>query len=343
MLTVGRAARSAGFFIGFLACSFAGGVYSLLVGSSELAFGALPFPTNAPICRGSTETIRVARQSPLTPSALDGSFAEEFTGNAGLNRFRRGIYHRNIGAQQFGQEPVIWGDANASHGGTWTADHDLSCGPPDTQRNLSSTKQPTIDFSLDKIFYVCVDHVMSTMGNVDGYSIAWFSPDSQFDRTAHKRISWDVNVTDLGARQWWEVSIVPVGAKIPAASVSWLTSTANIGEHDARAVVVGSGPVGRTVNITSNKKNYYGSGRQLCGSYGLDPSGCASKKIRRPFSIVDNENGTMTVNYGGLFSRTIPGKLPDKFEVYFEIHSYNPDKDGKPSGYTWHWDNIRVE
>jgi hypothetical protein len=332
-----------------LALPIAVGLVQNIFERSGYAIDALPGEgTSDTMCGGSAAIQKIVSVAPSTPDALDAPFLEDFARNTGLNRFRRGVYHRNIGSQEFGQEPVIWGDNNAFHGGSWTGDHDLNCRSPDTQRQLSSIKRttdqshgwvPIVDFNLDGIFYLCSDHMMSSMGDVDGYSIAWFSPKQKFARDTHRRVSWDVNVTDLGSRKWWEVSIIPVGAKFLAA-VSWLAGTAGVSEYDSRALIVGSGP---SVNITTNKQNRYEGWRSICGDSGLDPTGCASKMIRRPFSITDNDNGTVTVSYGGMFSQTVPGRFPEKFEVYFKEHNYTPDKDGKPIGHTWHWDSIRVE
>ena len=52
---------------------------------------------------------------------------------------------------------------------------------------------------------------MTSVGDTSGYSIAWFSPKQTFQAGATTQVSFDVNVTDLGNRQWWEVSLVPVG------------------------------------------------------------------------------------------------------------------------------------
>lgn len=289
---------------------------------------------------------------PSDPPTSGGTFTETFTDNTGLNNFRVGVYHRNIGQQVLGQATEVWGDGNAMHGGSWTGDHDLSCGSPDTQRQLSTSKTggpsdgdrwtPDPLFNLDKIVYVCRDHVMTSMGDVDGYSILWFSPNQDFNRSEAKTISWDVNVTDLRGRQWWEVSIVPKSDKF-LATVNWLADTANIDTYNNSAVVVGSGPFGGTINITTNGDNRYNGWQGICGAYGLDLEGCKSKAIRRRFTITDNMNGTLTVNYGGMFTQTVSGQLPDNFEVYFKDHNYTPDKGGEPVGHTWHWDNISIK
>ena len=76
----------------------------------------------------------------------------------------------------------------------------------------------------------------------------------------------------------------------------------------------------------------------------LDPEGAASKAIRRPFSVTDNRNGTLTVNYGGFATYTVPGSFPaGEFRVVFKDHNYTPDKELIPVGHTWHWDNIVIK
>lgn len=328
------------------------GVMSCLCAQLGLASEKLPLKkAQGTLCSTSPATTQAARLTSPIAQERHGGFIEDFTGNTGLARFRLGVYHRNIGSQMVGEQPHIWGDNNAMHGGEWTADHDLNCGLPDTQRVLSSRTRtadesnnwvPIVEFNLDQIFYLCRDHLMTSMGDVDGYSIIWFSPNRQFRREIHKRVSWDVNVTNLGARQWWEVSIVPVGAEFLATAGS-LADTAGIAHYNSQSVIVGSGPLGGTVNITTNNKNRYDGWRPICGQSELDPEGCASKMLRRTFSIIDNNNDTLTVDYGGLFKKTVPGRFPERFEVYFKDHNYTPDKDGMPAGHTWHWDTIRIE
>ena len=269
---------------------------------------------------------------------MAGGFVESFAGNTGLDRFRIGVYHRNLGAQELGRVAEIWGDGNASHGGTWTGDHDLGCGPPDSQRPLRSAPD---DLAVDEVVYLCRDHLMTSMGDVDNYSIVWFSPRVTFSADEVSTISWDVNMTDLGARQWWEVSIVPAGTDF-LATVDWLADTAGLATYDPAAIVVGSGPFGRSVNLTVGGRDVYTGWQPRCGDWALDPEGCASKTIRRTFSVTDNGDGTLTIDYGGMFIQTVPGSLPDTFEVYFKDHNYTPDKDATPPGHTWHWDQISI-
>ncbi len=273
--------------------------------------------------------------------ATSAPFIELFTGNTGKVNFRFGVFHAGVGFQELGYPARIWGDGNAQngHGGHWTADHDMNCGTPATQRPLSSSAS---DFNIDEIFFLCKDHIMSSMGDVDGYSIAWFSPKNSFSRATHKTVSWDVNVTDLFGRQWWEVAIVPKGGHV-VATIEW-NSRGDLLPYDNASVIIGNGPFGGGVNMITKGENHYEDWRPICdGDFALDPVGCKDKMIRRPFSVIDNGNGTLTVNYAGLYTQTIPGKFPEEFDIYFTDHNYTPDKDGKPVGHTWHWDSIRVE
>ena len=48
---------------------------------------------------------------------------------------------------------------------------------------------------------------MTSIGDTSGYSTGWFAPTRSFSNA--RTVSWDVNVTDLKGRQWWEVMVVP--------------------------------------------------------------------------------------------------------------------------------------
>src|SRR5690606_26854114 len=127
------------------------------------------------------------------------------------------------------------------------------------------------------------------------------------------------------------------------ATVDWMAEVAHIDDYDDASVVVGTGPAGSTINITTNGEQQYTGWAALCEA-GLeqDAEGCASKALRKPFSVVDNGDGTITVDYAGLFTETVPGEFPERFEVYFKQHAYTPDKDGPVAGHTFHWDNIVI-
>ena len=266
-----------------------------------------------------TTATTVAPTTTLPPVTPSGGFVADFTGNTGLERFETGMYHRDdyMVAQT-----------------QWTGDHDLNCGDPSTQRTIQRSAP-------DESIYLCRDHLMTSVGDTSGYSISWFKPQPTFQGGTHTSVSWDVNVTDLGNRQWWEVSIVPVGAPF-LATLDFAAIAADIPTYDDQSIVVGKGPYGNDGNIYTAgvSRDPLGWGH-VCGSGAADPEGCASKAIRRTFTITDNRNGTVTIDFLGQ-RYTYPGAFPSQFQVYFKDHNYTPDKDGVPVGHTWHWDNIVV-
>jgi hypothetical protein len=271
-----------------------------------------PVPTTAP-----------PTTAPPPSAAAGGGFVETFAGNGGLDRFDRGVYHRD----EFIRATT-----------SWQADHDLNCGDPTTSR--------TIRRNTDEWIFTCRDHMMTSIGDTSGYSTGWFAPRQTF--SSETVVSWDVNVTDLKARQWWEVSIVPATFRSGVAScpqctvMAWLSpDPSGLPAYPKGSVVVGKGPFGNDIKVSTN-----GVDRNVApymSVCNLDPEGCRSKAIRRTFSITDNRNGTITVDYGGFARYTVPGSFPaGGFSVVFKDHNYTPNKDGIPVGHTWHWDNIVV-
>jgi hypothetical protein len=273
-----------------------------------------------------TPTRLLDTRTPAAPAgpAPTGQFVETFDGNAGLSRFDSGVYHR---------DDVLVSNL------TWMGDHDLACGDP-------SASSRTIRRDTSEWLYTCRDHIMTSIGDTSGYSTGYFAPKQSF--ASGTQVSWDVNVTDLGVRQWWEVAIVPTSfsSGVPTcpqcAVMAFLSpDPSGLPAYPRGSVVVGNGPFGKDVNVSTDGVNRNVAQYQSICS--IDPQGCASKAIRRQFSITDNRNGTVTVNYGGFRTFTVPGSFPaGGFKVVFKDHNYTPDKDGTPVGHTWHWDNIVV-
>jgi hypothetical protein len=273
-------------------------------------------------------------------SAVAPDFVVTFDGNTGLERFDYGLWHR---------------DDNLVRTQNWTGDHDANCGSPDTQRPIRRDRWR-------ESFYMCRDHMMTAVGDTSGYSLAWFTPKQSF--TDQTMVSWDVNVTDLGGRQWWEVMIYPESDAsryfeartesqhgtdcLVCTTEGWMAQTAGLLPYGPGSIVVGTGPAalqdpkihydGRSNLYTANTKICKGAYTWFKGS-----GACDSKKTRLTFSIRDNQNGTITVDFGGAFRQTFSGSFPDEpWRVVFKDHNYTPDKDGPPIGHTWHWDNIAV-
>lgn len=291
-------------------------------------------------------------------------FSETFDNNTGLNRFRWGVYHRSAGYREMDQPQLFYGPSNISLAqGSWTGDHDMSCGGPDTQRPLISegiqdtTGQwgwhPQLNFHVDQDVYECKDHIMSSMGSAAGYSVLWFGPDVSLSKV--NSVSFKVNLTDLGARKWWKVGVVSdslwnstyqsdeFADKVTVRSIVVSdvgASNLNNTLQDADRLIAtwsGGASAGYPGCLKIGNQDQDTGGSHICSGMNND------KATRYPVTLVDNHNGTVTFNVNGT-TLTRPGAFPAcPCHVVFYDNSYTPDKDGVLQGHTWHWDDIVVD
>ncbi len=301
-----------------------------------------PPPTNPPTTPPTTPPTP-------TPPPANAAFVETFDGNTGLDRFRYGVYHRGVGWQQAGRAPVLVGNNNVGAAGQWSADHDLSCGSPDTQRPLRTDFfqdktgengwKPRVDFHLDELLYLCRDHLMTSMGDVAAYSIVWFSPDQVFSSVS--KVCVDVNLTDLGTRQWWKIGVVSDGLYNSKINGNPGLLISDVGTSDLPGSL--SGPDRLLASWSGAASAGYPGALKIGGTkVGAGFNGGDDKKTRHPACLTDNGNGTVTFSVAGV-SKTTSGSFPaEPSRVVFYDHNYNPDKDTNPIGHTWHWDNIVV-
>ncbi len=164
-----------------------------------------------------------------------------------------------------------------------------------------------------------------------------------FDRSESSVVSWDVNVTDLGDRQWWEVLVIPAGSPHVTCHPHIIDPCGAdvVDEYVAGTAMFGIGPFAEFQLVGDQIERQPGD--KPCGDFSSDPEGCDSKKIRRRFVMTDNLDGTITVDYPDAERTwTVDGSFPEQFEVVFKDHNYTPEKDNDPPGFTWHWDNIIV-
>jgi hypothetical protein len=265
-------------------------------------------------------------------------FVETFDDPAYLDRLDVQVHHRSDHDPEvnYPAEPNPKLETN-----TWQGDHGLDCGPPTQSRTLSAQDRAGNVYS-------CKQHLMTSMGDVDGYSTIAFSPKQIFPGVSE--VCWDQNVTDMGGRQWTEVVITPADA----------IETINGEYHLAH-----TGPGTTSVDDTGSLHVAETFGIKLAGKYdgltiwqhgGLadndpyyghaDTEGLESVAIRRQHCIKDLGNGSVEVriNQGAsTYVRRVPGSFPADARVIFEDHNYTPDKDGEANGhYTWHWDNLLI-
>ena len=282
---------------------------------------AAPTPTTAP----TTSTTL-----PTPPTSGNGVvFVETFDDGTGSSLDTH-VFHRNIDIHDYA----------GFSGGTWTGDHDLACGSPDSQRTLRFNANDSQATRRANSFYSCRGHWMSSMGDVENYSIAAFSPKQVFDDV--RSVEVDVSLTDLGNRQWLKFGVLST-RDCPALDTRCMYSDVAASDlptnlaTSGRLIASWSGglsagyPGGLKVGNTGTNKSY---------------SAGADKATRHPVSLVDNGNGTVTFTVAGQ-SATVAGSFPEcPCRVVFYDHSYTPNKNewapGTQRGYTYHWDNIVV-
>ena len=226
---------------------------------------------------------------------------------------------------------------------SWFGDHDMSCGGPTTRRTLAA-RNAAGQFDDSKMLYTCKNHLMTSMGDVSGYSIVWFSPNQTFSKVSE--VCFDVNLTSnlLGGRQWWEVAVVPVGSTEIFADLG-VAGTANVmnyGEVGATVLSFTENPAYLKLSVGND---LVGTGFPSIDAYRSDIA------TRVQHCMKDLGNGKLQVSTfnqdGSPYTFTANGSFPSgQVKVVFKDHNYTPNKDACPGGtcgsYSWHWDNIVV-
>lgn len=294
---------------------------------------------------GSTQgtTSTTATTSPPPPAAPTpaapaptGSvlFREDFTGAASLTNLDFGIHHRDDFLVSDNQWP---GDHAV------TGPNDL-CGPPTDSRTVTRGSRSS-GFNNEWI-YRCVPggdlakaHIMTSIGDTSGYSIGSFSPKQSFNGV--REIRWDVNLTDLGLRQWTEVAVIPAGSydtqNLPCLDLFPCDTTSH-----GKLGSVGTSFFNHEMVIANRGSESNGAR----WSDGRDPA-LSSKAIRRTHIFRDNGDGTLSFSIqredGSFQTVTSSGSFPSgPVRVVFTDHNYTPEKGNDPVGFSWHWDNIII-
>ena len=233
------------------------------------------------------------------------------------------------------------------------ADHGADCaGPPEqhiiTSSHLSNGENP------DDSFYVCKNHMMSSLGEVSGYSVSSFFPRQSFYFADNGILEFETNMDVDHSRFWWEVMIVPRHLLKVGAAEDWLP----IDETYASNSIVFS------LQDNGQRKIQYHRGE-------IPPSGIVfSETDWRDWRYVNNEVPANDPQFldrrrrhlhriefaadkiiwsiekldGSMDAFEVPLDEPLAFRqglVVFKTHSYTPTKDGNLSRFTVHWDEIR--
>lgn len=302
-------------------------------------------PTASTTAPSATTSTEMPPTPPSSAPAVDGevAFFEGFAASGSLERFDVGIFHRD--------------DVVNAENLSWPGDH-LStgpggeCGPPEDKRIITRGARSE-GFNTEWIYRcapggdVAKAHIMTSIGDTSGYSIGAFSPAQSF--TGVREVRWDVNLTELGNRQFPEIKLIPADRfdfqDLPC-SIEWLPcDTSTHGELGS----VGVSFQNHELSINNGADNKVLSGRW--GGPWLHPDDPAvdSIRIRRTHVFRDNGDGTLSFSIeqpdGTFLTVTRDGSFPDgPVRVVFADHNYTPLKaeNGTPETFSWHWDDITV-
>ena len=240
---------------------------------------------------------------------------------------------------------------------SYLADHGSDCSGPSTPSGVMPQHEVVTSHrgggsQPDPSFYVCRNHMMSTMGDVEGYSVTSFWPRQEFDWSDGGRLSFDVNINDGHPRSWWEILLAPRDQMKVGSAQDWLPIdetypddriVLSFSEESRRSILVGSGQLapGGWTEIGSDWRRWVD----------VDPSDPAldSRAIRRKMIIemsdeaiewsVEMADGTFD-----LYRIDLDEPLPfTRGLVMFKTHAYTPEKDANFDQYSFHWDNIEFD
>lgn len=281
-----------------------------------------------------------ARSSEATATDYQLAFSEAFDDPASLDRFQWQFHHG-----------VSYEQSTFS----WQGDHDDGCGKPSTTRTIEVTEDivlfPDGMGDLDRygnFVYWCAPggdgtgHLMTSF-NTEGYAQIAFAPDQSFDDV--RKVCWDQNQTDLGARKWTQLVVVP---------------ESTFDENDRRLDYVSptfqDGPGEGAVRLTDGVflfEMIQGSTLLNFGQDGRmeDYSGFTNNdKVRRYSTcLADLGNDTIEIaleREDHTEIRTYNGSFPSgTVRVVLQDDNYNPPKapGSVVDPFTWHWDNITIE
>lgn len=241
--------------------------------------------------------------------------------------------------------------------GPWEAfpaDHGPDCAGPNPAVSPLPQHQVRADHNHNSAdpgtsFFVCKQHMMSSLGDVSPYSVSAFWPRQEFDFSQGGEIVFDVNIENR-RRHWFEVQIMPadqltVGAADDSFPIDETYPTERIVFdffHNKRRIHVGNGdgPAGEVARIEEpvytwalerpdDPANFDRRVRRT-NKLSYDP---ARNEISWAMELADGSFDTLVLalNERPSFTRGL---------VLFSTHSYTPGKDQNVDQFTFHWDNI---
>ncbi len=235
------------------------------------------------------------------------------------------------------------------------ADHGPDCAgpaPPNPAQHPVVTSHGSNGADPDESFFICRQHMMSSMGHVEGYSVSAFWTRQEFDFADGGVLEFDVNINDGHSRSWWEVLIAPREQMKIGAAREWLPISEtyprerivlDFSPGSRRSIAVGSGDVAPGGWLVDD-----GDWRDWRVIDPADPA-LDDRRIRRRMRVelsadridwsIEKEDGSFDT-----WGVTVTGGLPfDRGVVLFKTHAYTPNNDDNFDQFTFHWDNLRFD
>ncbi|MEM8962873.1 MAG: hypothetical protein AAGD38_15415 [Acidobacteriota bacterium] len=243
----------------------------------------------------------------------------------------------------------------------YPGDHGLDCAGPNPDvsplpQHPIRTRQNSNSTDRDESFFICKNHMMTALGEVEAYSLSSFWPRQEFDFADGGTLEFEVNV-NLGHdnRSWWEVLISPRD-QLKAAAGPVDAAIDEKYPHDRivfdfnrliRRIKVGTGALAPDGWLVNERQMWTYDWAYWNALYPDDPA-LTDRRIRRTMRITLGTNqitwGIETAD-GGFdeWSVDVPGGLPfTRGVVQLKTHAYTPlSTAGNTDTYTFHWDNLR--
>ena len=244
----------------------------------------------------------------------------------------------------------------------YLADHGDDCAGPNPDvvplpQHYVYTRQDSDGANPDQSFFICKNHMMTALGEVDPYSNSAFWPKQEFDFSDGGTLMFDVNINlGFGQRVWWEVMITPrdqlkAGAAPLQSAVDETYPLDRIVlqfREGVRAIRVGSDALAPDGWLVDERHFYQYDFAYWKDLHPLDPA-LNDRRIRRTMRVrlEDNRITWGIETEGGTFDEftvDIAEGLPfDRGLVIFKTHAYTPVFHNNFDSYTFHWDNIRFD
>ena len=236
---------------------------------------------------------------------------------------------------------------------TFPADHGDNCSGPPNQHIVSSSHLSNAE-NPDESFYVCKNHMMSSLGEVSGYSVSSFFPRQSFYFADNGVLEFETNMDVDHSRFWWEVMIVPRHLLKVGAAEDWLpidetyasdSIVFSLQENGQRKIQYhrGAVPPGGIVFSETDWRDWRFVNNEVPSD---DPQFLDRRRrhLHRIEFAEDKITWSIEKLDGGMDAFEVNLEEPLAFQqglVLFKTHSYTPTKDGNLARYTVHWDEIR--